>query len=127
MCRISCLIGFFSLVSFVATAASHNPQQILDSIRGKADEGQQIVRLFCSNCHAEKPLIELGAPKTGQLSDWKPRMKQGLDTLFQHTADGFGAMPARGGCFECSDEQLRLAIIAMLPEQLTKPIKKTES
>jgi len=31
-------------------------------------------------------------------------------------------MPARGGCFECSDEQLVLAILAMLPESAKKSI-----
>ena len=27
-------------------------------------------------------------------------------------------MPPRGGCFECSDEQLKKAIWAMLPDML---------
>ena len=111
----------------ISHAASHNPQQILNSIRGKSDEGMQIVQLFCANCHASNPKIELGAPKIGQLSDWEPRMKQGLDTLLQHSQEGIGAMPAMGGCFECSDEQLRLAVLAMLPELIIKRIKKTES
>ena len=31
-------------------------------------------------------------------------------------------MPARGGCFECSDKQLYLAILAMLPETLKKSL-----
>lgn len=124
--RIIMLLSYLGL-PVITMAASHNPQQILDSIRGQADEGQQIVQLFCSNCHAEKALIELGAPKPGQSGEWKSRMKQGLETLFQHTAEGFGAMPARGGCFECTDEQLRLAIIAMLPDELVKLIKKAES
>jgi len=114
-------------IPLASYAASHNPQQILQEIQGKPDEGQQIVQLFCANCHAEKPEIELGAPKIGQLNDWKPRLKQGLDILLQHTQDGVGAMPARGGCFECSDEQLRLAVINMLPEEIIKLIKKAES
>jgi len=37
-----------------------------------------------------------------------------MDTLLKMTIQGVGAMPARGGCFECSDGQLKEAIIYML-------------
>lgn len=99
-------------------ASGHNPQQILENIRGSKNEGEQIVANFCASCHAAKPLIALGAPVIHKVSDWQFRVKYGLDTLFKHTEEGYGAMPARGGCFECSDLQLKLAIAAMLPESL---------
>jgi cytochrome c5 len=108
----------------VAHAASHQPQTFLDSIRGSKTEGAQIRQHYCAMCHAEKPMVSLGAPRIGQLDDWAMRMKQGMDTLFQHADEGFNAMPARGGCFECSDEQLRMAILSMLPldkRQIKKP------
>jgi cytochrome c5 len=38
------------------------------------------------------------------------RRQLGLDILLNITVNGVGAMPARGGCFECSDEQLRTTI-----------------
>lgn len=97
-------------------AASHHPQDFLEKIAGTPDEGQQIVQHFCSHCHAEKPLIPLGAPRIGRRSDWEGRLKQGIAPLLQHTAEGYHAMPARGGCFECSDEQLLLSVLAMLPK-----------
>lgn len=118
----SCFLGW----SLSSLAASHNPQQLLDAMRGAPDEGEQIVQAFCANCHAPKAVIELGAPKQGQIEAWQPRIKQGLDVLFKHTEEGIGAMPPRGGCFECSDEQLRLAIAALLPESEEESIKKTE-
>jgi len=31
-------------------------------------------------------------------------------------------MPPRGGCFECTDDQLLLAIITMLPEDAQKTL-----
>lgn len=93
---------------------THNPAQILSKLRGSKNEGAEIVRQFCASCHAPKPLIELGAPKIGCAKDWKLRLKQGKMVLLQHTEEGLGAMPARGGCFECSDEQLQLAIESML-------------
>lgn len=98
-------------------AASHHPQDFLNKVTGSKDEGQQIVQYYCSNCHAVKPLIQIGAPRIGEAADWEPRTKQSIDVLFKHTDEGFNAMPARGGCFECSDRQLKLAIVAMIPKK----------
>lgn len=118
-----CLSVILALFTTSAFAQTHHPEQFLESIKGSKNEGAQIVQQFCANCHAVKPLIELGAPKMHNEMDWGPRVKQGLDELLKHTAEGFGAMPARGGCFECTDEQLRLAIVAMLPKSMQKDHK----
>ena len=98
-----------------AASVTHHPQDFLASIAGTPDEGEQIVQHFCATCHAVKPLINLGAPRMGQKTDWLTRVHQGLDCLFKHTTEGYNAMPPRGGCFECSDAQLKMAIHAMLP------------
>ncbi len=104
------------LFTSISLAASHHPQDFLKDIAGSRTEGKQIVQHYCAMCHAEKPMIQLGAPTMGQNSAWEPRIKQGIDTLFKHTDEGLNAMPARGGCFECTDKQLLLAIMAMLPK-----------
>jgi len=33
--------------------------------------------------------------------------------MLQRTDEGIGFMPARGGCFECTDQQLLLAVLAL--------------
>lgn len=109
-------IFFTLLVSINTWAASHHPQEFLKSVAGSPHEGEQIVQHYCAMCHAQKPLIQLGAPTVGKVSDWSPRIKLGIDQLFKHADEGLNAMPARGGCFECSDRQLMLAIKAMLPK-----------
>lgn len=108
----------FLVISGSLFSASHHPQTFLSQIAGKKDEGKQIVQHFCIHCHGKQPLIPLGAPRIGVSSDWKLRIKQSMDVLFKHTSEGLKAMPARGGCFECTDEQLMLSIIEMLPESL---------
>lgn len=118
---------FLSLLMFLtipAFADSHRPEDFLKEITGKKNEGEQILQHFCSNCHAEKPVIQLGAPRTQSLDDWLPRIKKGGDLLFKNSSEGINAMPPRGGCFECSDKQLVLAILAMLPEVIKKEHKK---
>ncbi len=108
------LISLF--MQSVSYAASHHPQEFLNEISGKPDEGKSIVQHFCSNCHAVKPLIPIGAPRAGVVSDWQQRMKSGIGALLKNTSEGIGNMPPRGGCFECTDKQLILAIKAMLPK-----------
>jgi len=103
--------------------SGHHPQKFLKSIAGSKDEGNQIVQHFCISCHGSKPLIPLGAPRMKSEEDWKLRAKQGLNLLFTHTSEGINAMPPRGGCFECSDHQLLLAIYELLPEKAKKELK----
>lgn len=106
-------LALFSFLSTSLHAAQHHPQAFLDSIKGTPTEGEEIVKHFCSNCHAEHPLIPLGAPRIGYSKDWAERLKQDPKHLWQHTTEGFHAMPARGGCFECSDAQLKKAILVL--------------
>lgn len=116
------LVSSFMFITAPTYSESHHPQEFLKSISGSKDEGEQIYNHYCVNCHALKPLIPLGAPRIGVEMDWKSRLKQGFDVLFLHTDEGFNAMPPRGGCFECSDIQLVLAIINMVPKESQKSL-----
>lgn len=53
----------------------------------------------CKTCHTIKAS---GAPLTGDVAAWAPRMKQGMPTLVAHTVQGFKAMPAGGQCAGCT-------------------------
>lgn len=103
-------------------AESHHPQEFLKTISGSKNEGEQIYQHFCVNCHAKKPLIALGAPRIGVKKDWQHRLKQGLDVLFKHTDEGINGMPSRGGCFECTDDQLFAAILFLVPKAAKKDL-----
>lgn len=112
----------FTIIILIITnmtcwSASHHPQEFLKKAAGSPQEGNMIVEHYCAMCHAEKPLISLGAPRIGSIEDWGPRLNSGLDVLFQHLDAGYNAMPARGGCFECTDDQLKMAIAALLPQK----------
>lgn len=116
--KVMCTLMMLLLQASPLRAASHHPQAFLDTIAGSKEEGARIVSHFCATCHAPNPMIALGAPRMNEVKDWRPRMTSGLNGLFTNTAEGFGAMPPRGGCFECTDKQLMLAILAMLPKDL---------
>ena len=127
MIRICIYVILLFMFQLAAYAESHRPQEFLQSISGSKNEGEQIYNHFCVNCHAQKPLISLGAPRIGNEEDWKLRLKQGLDGLIKHTDEGVNTMPPRGGCFECTDKQLILAIITMVPKRMKKNLLNTLS
>ncbi|WP_207916302.1 MULTISPECIES: cytochrome c5 family protein [Gammaproteobacteria] len=73
--------------------------------------GEQVFNQACAACHMSGVL---GAPKKGNAADWEPRIAQGMDVLLEHSINGFNAMPPRGTCMNCSDEEIQVAIEYMI-------------
>jgi cytochrome c5 len=73
--------------------------------------GEAVYNQFCFACHASGVG---GAPVLGDVAGWAPRMEQGMDTLWDHTLNGINAMPAKGTCMNCSDDELRGAMQYMV-------------
>ncbi|MFY8273883.1 c-type cytochrome [Pseudoalteromonas sp. SSDWG2] len=71
--------------------------------------GEQVYQASCFACHGSGAL---GAPKTA--ADWEPRIAQGFDTMLDHAINGFNAMPPRGTCMDCSDDEIKAAIEFMI-------------
>jgi len=88
----------------------HSPAIFVKQLEGDPDAGRKIFKEFCAACHDKEPVIDVNAPAIGDKKAWAPRRKLGKEILLKITIDGLGAMPARGGCFECSDEQLGKAV-----------------
>ena len=75
------------------------------------DVAQQIYDKYCHTCHGSGLA---GAPKFGDKSDWSPRIAEGIDTLVQHAIMGYKAMPAKGTCTECSDDDIKKTVEYMV-------------
>jgi len=75
--------------------------------------GEEVYNKFCFACHA---VGVGGAPKLGDAEGWGPRLAQGMDTLWEHTLNGINAMPAKGTCMSCSDDELRGALEFMVQQ-----------
>ena len=88
----------------------HAPATFVRQIQNDPLAGRKIFEAFCATCHAETPQIAVMAPRIGDSKAWAIRRRMGRDTLLFLTLRGAGAMPARGGCFECSDKQVQQAI-----------------
>ena len=61
----------------------------------------------CAVCHASGAA---NAPKTGDAAAWEPRLAKGMDVMVQSVANGLNAMPPKGMCFDCSDEDYKALI-----------------
>lgn len=75
--------------------------------------GSDVYNAACSACHASGVA---GAPVVGDAGAWGPRIDKGMDTLTTHALNGFNAMPPRGTCSDCSDEEIVAAIEYMIDE-----------
>ncbi len=69
--------------------------------------GQQVYDKFCTACHTSGVM---GAPKINNAADWEERLAQGMDTVLKHAVEGFNAMPPKGTCSDCSEEEIQAAI-----------------
>lgn len=74
---------------------------------GKPKSGEEVYNASCNACHGTGVG---GAPKHGDKADWKARLAQGIDTLHTHAITGIRAMPPKGTCMTCSDDEVKAAV-----------------
>ncbi|MES2604333.1 MAG: c-type cytochrome [Pseudomonadota bacterium] len=69
----------------------------------------EVYNTFCQACHATGAN---NAPKLGDKAAWEPRIAKGIDALYESAIKGFnnGAMPPRGTCVDCSDEDIHATV-----------------
>ena len=75
--------------------------------------GEEVYNASCGACHASGAA---GAPKTGDAGAWAPRIAQGEATLVKHAIEGLNAMPPKGMCMTCSDDEIKAAVEYMVNE-----------
>ncbi|CAM3185159.1 c-type cytochrome [Vibrio rarus] len=91
--------------------AGSEPEQTVASAGPR--DGATVYGTFCLACHSSGVG---GAPKINDASDWESRIAQGKETMVNHALNGFNAMPARGACMDCSDDEIIAAIDHMIAE-----------
>jgi len=96
-----CVEGDDSCGGAVAAAAAST---------GGARSGEDVYKASCASCHA---IGVAGAPKYGT-SEWADRGAKGIDALLKTAISGINAMPPRGTCATCSDDELKVAIEYMM-------------
>lgn len=81
------------------------------SVSSSAKSGETIYNSHCSVCHGSGVA---GAPMFGDKAAWSPRIAKGKETLYKHALEGFNAMPAKGMCADCSDDEIKATVDYMV-------------
>jgi len=72
-----------------------------------AMSGDQVYQQVCASCHTSGIM---NAPKMGDAAAWQARLAKGKETLYANAINGIGAMPAKGGRADMSDDAIRAAV-----------------
>lgn len=81
------------------------------TVGGAAKSGEDVYNASCMACHSTGAA---GAPKLGDAADWGNRMGKGIEVVYANALNGLNAMPAKGLCMSCSDEELNAAVDYMV-------------
>ncbi|NJO16856.1 MAG: cytochrome c5 family protein [Thioploca sp.] len=100
--KISLLIMIFT------TGCGNKP----DLSRFNLTQGEQIYNNTCIACHLAG--MSSAAPKIGNQRDWVGRIDKGIETLLDHSLNGFNDMPPRGGKPNLSDDEVKDAVAYMI-------------
>ena len=69
--------------------------------------GEEVFNGMCTSCHTAGIA---GAPKKGDVAAWDARLAKGFAETLAVAKKGINAMPAKGLCMDCSDDELTSAI-----------------
>ena len=75
------------------------------------DAGKKTYDAACAACHATGVA---GSPKFGDKEAWKARIETGKEALYTTSLKGKGAMPAKGGRADLSDDDVKAAVDYMI-------------
>ena len=97
-----CMEGDSSCGGAAAAAASSGPRS-----------GEDVYNAACMACHSTGAA---GAPKLGDAAAWADRIAKGTDVLYSSCINGIAGtgMMAKGGCMNCSDEEVNAAVDYMV-------------
>jgi len=91
--------------------AKEGASEAVSEVADGGATGQKIYKQSCQACHANGVA---NAPKPGDKAAWAPRIATGMDAMLATAKKGKGAMPPKGTCMGCSDDDLKAAIEYMV-------------
>jgi cytochrome c5 len=100
---------FFLIMVVALSACGERPSPITPEAQERSrhlvPQDAEIASIYersCRNCHT---VAATGAPLTGDVAAWEPRMNKGMDSLIDNVINGFGGMPPFGLCMDCDAQQ----------------------
>jgi len=72
-----------------------------------AFDAAAIYQMNCFACHGTGAA---GAPLLGEAEVWEEKLAKGIEEMMTNVINGINAMPARGLCASCSDDDLKALV-----------------
>ena len=92
-------------------AKAPEPAAAAPDTQTAAVDGEAVYQKACKTCHDAGIA---NAPKLGDKDAWAPRIAKGNDAMFESVKNGLNAMPPKGACMSCSEDELRSAMEYMV-------------
>lgn len=89
-------------------------QGLAEAAGGGANAAKTPQQIYDNNCKMCHQTGLAGAPKFGNKADWDPRIAQGLDTLVKAAITGIRAMPPKGNCLNCTEDEIKATVEFMV-------------
>lgn len=110
--QISAISTLAVMSSSIFAAAPSSTPAVMQLAQNS--DGFEVERVYMQSCWACHNSGAAGAPKVGNAADWAPHIEKGMDTLLANAISGINAMPAKGLCFTCTDDDLKALIQYMV-------------
>lgn len=96
----------------VAAAAEAVVETVVETVTEAVAEvaGFDVESTYQMSCFACHGTGAAGAPVMGDADAWSERMAKGMDAVMTNVISGVNAMPPKGLCMTCSDDDLRALV-----------------
>ncbi|MHA7916824.1 c-type cytochrome [Alloalcanivorax xenomutans] len=106
--------SFYIMTLPLLLAACTDADSTSSDVKKAVRDGASIYQQYCVVCHSSGAG---GAPIVAKKNrlHWSHEVEEeGFDAIVREAINGVNAMPPRGGCVDCSDEEIRATVIHML-------------
>ncbi len=107
-------VGLVSALAVMSGAISADTSKPVVMQLAQLSENFDVERAYMQSCWACHNSGAAGAPKVGDAAAWAPRAEKGIDALLATAISGINAMPAKGMCFTCTNDDLKALIQYMV-------------
>lgn len=107
-------VGLVSALAVMSGSLSADTSKPVAMQLAQLSENFDVERVYMQSCWACHNSGAAGAPKVGDAAAWAPRAAKGIDVLVANSIAGINAMPAKGMCFTCTNDDLKALVEYMV-------------
>jgi len=107
-------VGLVSVLAVMSGSLSADTSKPVAMQLAQLSENFDVERAYMQSCWACHNSGAAGAPKVGDAAAWVPRIAKGMDVLLANSIAGINAMPAKGMCFTCTNDDLKALVEYMV-------------